>query len=68
MERPNDVPPQSEGKLKLNPALEAIAKLPGVRKIKAFLSNKEPPTTQTRLIEGIVCSVLAGLMLLLITL
>ena len=62
--------PDSERKPELNPRLKAKARLPKLSEMKVrietALNSKELPTTKQRIIEGIACGILAGIVLFLI--
>lgn len=48
---------------KLNPELERRAKLPSLKKMRAWLDEKEVPSTRRRILEGVMCALVAGVML-----
>jgi hypothetical protein len=58
-------PSQEEGP-KLNPELERRAKLPSLAKIRVWLSKKEESSASQRLVEGVTCGVVAGVILWLL--
>ena len=54
--------PDNEGP-KLNPELEQRAKIPSLTKLRAWLDRKEIPSTRQRILEGVVCALVAGVMI-----
>ena len=56
--------PSLEEGPKLNPELEHRAKLPpSLAKLRAWLTEKEIPSTSRRLAEGVTCGVVAGVII-----
>lgn len=54
--------PDNEG-TKVNPELEQRAKLPSLAKMRAWLDRKEVPSTRQRILEGVTCGVVAGIVI-----
>lgn len=59
--------PDNEG-TKLNPELERRAKLPSLSRMRVWLDRKEVPSTRQRILEGVTCGVVAGIVIWLMIL